>query len=149
MLLLGSPVITTPKVVDIFLEYDATHLELLCSYEPGIPLSIYWTRNGKYIDVTNTYDMSTGLLRLSKPENFDNLFGTYQCFVENIHGTDYTINRILVKCQFFLQYNYILGSFFGTCQSIINCYYKNTKNTCVICYHSYSIPVIFKLLFLF
>ena len=90
---------TTPKVIDKFLDFDATLLELSCAYTSDIPAEIYWTKNGKYINVTNEYDINTGQLLISKPVNVEELFGTYQCFVENKYGIDYTVNRILVKCE--------------------------------------------------
>ena len=97
----GLPSVNSlPRVVDHFLEYDASIVELSCSFSSQVPSEVYWVKNGELLDTSNTYDLTTGTLLLTD-EKFENgLFGIYQCFIENEYGTDYTINRILVKGEF-------------------------------------------------
>ncbi len=80
---------------DVQLQGGEAHFIEECS-KTGPNQTIYWYKDGR--DITQYYDVNTG--RLSYNVNIDpNLYGVYQCFLENEAGSDYVIFRALPRCE--------------------------------------------------
>ena len=63
--------------------------------------TLYWYKDGR--DITEHYD--TGQLRYSVQ---DDLYGVYQCFVENSAGSDFVVFRVLERSEFVSTANHII-----------------------------------------
>ena len=56
----------------------------------GLDQTLYWYKDGR--DITEHYSSSTGQIRYSVQ---DDVYGVYQCFVENSNGSDFVNFRVL------------------------------------------------------
>ncbi len=86
---------------------EGTHFIEECS-NTGPNQTIYWYKDGR--DITEYYDVNTGVL--SYDVTIDpNLYGVYQCFLENEAGSDYVNFRALPRCEYnHIAYHYLIAS---------------------------------------